>query len=99
MNAINKLLDEAREKNKFKSDNQLAIAIGITRTSISYYRHGKSTPDIYTMNRLADLTKKPLGEIAAIIETECEPDKKKKEYWKEVAKKLGEKAKSTNTVY
>ena len=92
MNAVNDLLDEAKEKNGYKSDNQLAIALGITRGAISHYRQNVAKPDAFTIARLSDFTGRPLAEILAMIEAEREKNKEKREYWKDFMKRIGEKA-------
>lgn len=89
MEAISKLLDEAKDKTGIPSDYALAQAIGIKRATISGYRHGKSAPDVYAMSRLADLTGRTLTEVIAMIEVETETDEAKKEYWKGFYKRLG----------
>jgi transcriptional regulator with XRE-family HTH domain len=86
MSATNKLLDEAKIKNGYKSDNQLAIALGITRGAVSHYRQGVAKPDLFTMAKLADFTGKKLEDIAATIEAEREENPIKKKYW---IKKIG----------
>lgn len=40
-NAIDTLLDEAKEKAGLKADNELAMAMGIKRQTISRYRKGQ----------------------------------------------------------
>lgn len=89
METINTLLDEAKNAANLDSDNKLAIAMKVTRTTISYYRHGKSAPDIYVMNRLAEMTGRKLEEVVAIIKIQTEPDGARKEYWKRFYKSLG----------
>lgn len=89
MDAINKLLEEAKDKAGLTSDYALANAMGIKKQTVSRYKLGLSTPDIYSMRRLADLTGKTLDEIAASIEIEKETDETKKEYWRNFYKRLG----------
>lgn len=89
MNAIEKLLEEAKKKAGIESDNALAIEIGIQRQSINHYRKGRSTPDVYVMSRLADLTGRTLNQVVALVEIEKEQSKEKKEYWRNFYKRLG----------
>lgn len=89
MNAIEKLLEEAKTKAGITSDNALALEIGIHRQAINNYRKHRSAPDIFTMSRLADLTGRPIEEIIALIEIEKEQPEEKKEYWINFYKRLG----------
>lgn len=98
MDAINKLIEEAKDKAGLSSDYALSIAMGVRKQTISRYKLGLSTPDIYGMRRLADLTGKTLDEIAATIEIEKETDVTKKEYWKNFYKRLGGVAASFTTI-
>lgn len=89
MNAIENILNEAKTKNHIKSDNALALEIGITRQTMSMARHGKTTFNAYARSRLADLTGRSTDEINALIEIETETDETKKEYWVNFYKRLG----------
>lgn len=89
MSAITELLEEAKEKAGLKTDNALAVEIGITRQTLSMARHGKTTFGAYSRRRLADLTGRKTDEINALIEIETETDETKKEYWKSFYKRLG----------
>lgn len=88
-NAIDTLLDEAKEKAGFKADNELALAIGIKRQTISRYRKGVCAPDDYAKSRIADLTGRSLQEVIARIELENEPNEEKRKYWENFFKRLG----------
>jgi len=98
MNAIDKLLNEAKIKTGLKSDNALALEIGITRQVMSMARHGKTTFNAYARRRLADLTGRSTDEINALIEIETETDEAKKEYWRNFYKRLGGVAASFTTI-
>lgn len=87
-NAIDTLLDEAKEKAGFKADNELALAIGVARQTISNFRKGRSTPDDYAKSRIADLTGRSLQEVTARIELENEPNEEKRKYWENFYKRL-----------
>ena len=89
MNAIEKLLNEAKAKAGITSDNALAIEIGITRASICDYRKKRSTPDIFVMSRLADLTGRPIEQVIALVEIEKEQPEEKRKYWENFYKRLG----------
>lgn len=88
-NTIESLLDEAKLKAGFKADNELALAIGVTRQAINHYRKGRSTPDDYAKSRIADLTGRQLREVIAKIEAENEPNEEKRKYWENLAKRIG----------
>lgn len=90
MSAITKLLDEAKEKAGIKSDNALAIEIGVKRQTINKYRKGKSeTPDVFVLSRLADLTGRSIKEVIALVEIEKEQPEEKRKYWENFYKQLG----------
>lgn len=89
MSAINKLLNEAKEKAGIKSDNALALEMGITRQSMSQTKKGKSAFGAYARQRLADLTGRDIKEINALIEIETETDETKRKYWENFYKRLG----------
>lgn len=88
-NAIDLLLDEAKEKAKIPSDNALALMIGVKRQTISGYRKGRCTPDEYAKSKIADLTGRSLQEVIARIELENEPNEEKRRYWENFYKRLG----------
>ncbi|BCB27287.1 hypothetical protein SKTS_21730 [Sulfurimicrobium lacus] len=88
-NAIDTLLDEAKEKSRITSDNALALRIGVKKQTISRYRKGLSTPDDYAKSRIADLTGRSLQEVIARIELENEPNEEKRRYWENFFKRLG----------
>lgn len=98
MDAINKLMEEAKEKAGLTSDYALSVAMGVKKQTVSRYKLGLSTPDIYGMRRLADLTGRTLDEIAAAIELEKETDETKKAYWRNFYKRLGGIAASFSTI-
>lgn len=88
-NAIDTLLDEAKEKAGIESDYALALKIGVKKQTISRYRKGLCTPDDYTKSRIADLTGRSLQEVIARIELENEPNEEKRKYWENFFKRLG----------
>lgn len=62
-----KLLDAWKTKKGFTSDNQAAIALGISRTSVSTWRHGKAHASASLADRMAtDLGLDALRILAAI---------------------------------
>jgi transcriptional regulator with XRE-family HTH domain len=98
MNATDTLLNEAKEKNEITSDNQLAIALGITRAAVSEYRHGNRKPDIFVMSRLAEFTGRRFEEVVALIESERETNEEKKEYWQDFMRRIGATAASLSLI-
>ncbi len=84
MNQLEFLMDEAKEKAGLPSDYKLAEAIGITRQTISGYRHGRSYPDEYAKAKLAELTKRTFREVTARLEIEREVNPVKLKYWNDV---------------
>ncbi len=59
MRTINWYLDEAKEKQGFKSDRQLGTAIGGAPETISKYRKYKAAPSPEKMVKLAELAEVP----------------------------------------
>lgn len=87
---INELLNEAKEKSGIKTDLELANEIGIAKSAISKYRSGMVSPEIYAIARIAEMTKRPVLEVAAMIESESEKNDKKREYWANFCQKIME---------
>jgi len=83
------LIDEAIQKGRFVSDRQMSLAMGLSGSAVSNYRQGLSKPDNQAMNELARITGRNFNEVVAIIESERATNQSKKEYWKDVLKKMG----------
>ena len=47
------LLDSYKKASGIKSDNAAALALGVTRSSVSAWRHGKNRPDPETVESMA----------------------------------------------
>lgn len=69
MDAINKMLDKARDACGVDSDNALSKHLGVTRATVSGWRKGKSMPDVVACDKIAKIIgEKPLSVIAKVGE-------------------------------
>ncbi len=98
MKSFNKLtidyLDEAKEKLGIKSDNAMAKELSITRSSISFYRTGKSTMDDYTCILVASILEIDPLELIAVANWERENNEEKKAFFANFLKRYGHEMKS-----
>lgn len=85
MTAVNKLLDKAKEMRSLPSDNALAKALGVTRGSVSNWRHGKNWPDAIACARLADMTGEPLARVLGMVGEERAISREEKAVWHRLA--------------
>lgn len=74
-------LEEAKNAKGIKSDNAFALSIGITRSSMSGLRSGRTTMDDYTCIKLAGILEVNPMEIIAAANYEREKVGEKKEFW------------------
>ena len=69
MKNINEYFDEIKEKYELKSDNQLAIKLGISRSAVSQVRRGGSVSND-TAFKMAEMLEIPEEEIILIATAE-----------------------------
>lgn len=81
-------LDEAKLKLGITSDNQLALHLGLTRASISDYRHKRSTMDPYTATQIAIILDIDPMLVIATANIEREKDGKRREFWENFSKRI-----------
>lgn len=99
MKTTNDFLNAVMKKNGITSDNQLAIFIGCTRSSISGYRYNKSFMDDETALKVATLLDLDPGYVFACVATERARNPKIKAAWKHTAEILYGIAAVLATVY
>src|ERR1700741_1990792 len=85
MNALNILLDKARETRSLPSDNALAIALDVSRQRVSAWRHGTNYPDPVACARIAEMTGEPLARVLGIVGEARALSKEEKQVWRRLA--------------
>lgn len=79
------LIEEAKQALGVDSDNAFALKIGITRASVSHWRHGRSLPDTVTCATLAGLTGRPLAQVIGIVGEARAISREEKAVWRKLA--------------
>lgn len=64
------LLDKAQVIHRLPSDYKLALVMGISHSSLTSYRQGKTMPDARVIAKLCELTGDDAGVLLADIEAE-----------------------------
>lgn len=85
MQELNRLLDKIKETRSLASDNALAGVLGVTRGSVSNWRHGKNYPDIVQCAAIAGFTGEPLTKVLGIVGEARAISHKEKSLWRSVA--------------
>lgn len=85
MNALNKLLDKAREMRSCPSDAALARELHVTRGSVSNWRKGVSLPDEVACARLSDMTGEPLARVLGMVGEARAVSREAKAVWRRLA--------------
>ena len=88
MENIALLLDRAKLIHKLPSDYKLALTMGISFSSLTNYRHGKSLPDPRVISKLCELTGDDPGLLLAQIEAQRAKTDEAKALWTDIAKRL-----------
>lgn len=70
MSATNQLLDKFRKTCSTASDNAIAVSLGLSRTAVSRWVHGKGAPDAASVEKMANAIDEPIGPWLALIEAE-----------------------------
>lgn len=85
---VNDMLDKAKVLHRLSSDYKLALVMGVSSSSLTSYRHGKTLPDARVIRLICDLT----GDDPAVVAAEIEADRAKndeaRELWSMVARRL-----------
>ena len=82
------LLDKAQVIHKLPSDYKLALVMGISHSSLTSYRQGKTMPDARVISKLCDLTGDDAGVLLAEIEAERAKTDEARALWQQVAARL-----------
>lgn len=82
------LLEEVKKAKNFRSDNELAKFLGITRQSIHGIKNGGGFNDEIAI-KVSEITGRELAEILLIREISCEHNEKIKAAWKNISKLSG----------
>lgn len=85
MDAVNKLLDKARETCSLRSDMALAAELRVTRSAVSNWRNGRAYPDEVACARLAKLTGEPLARVLGVVGEARAISKEAKAVWRSLA--------------
>jgi len=64
------LLDKYKKACSLASDNACAVSLGITRSTVSLWRQGKSHPEADTVERMCEATNEPFARWLPLIEAE-----------------------------
>lgn len=89
MNAINILLDKSKIASGASNDAGFARHIGVTRASVSNWRHGRNYPDAVQCARLAQLSGEPLARVLGIVGEERAISREEKQVWRALAQQIG----------
>lgn len=85
MQDINSLLDACKVAAGAGSDNQLAAALGVGRSAISNYRHGRALPDPVVCATIAGLSGIPLARVLGIVGEARAISREEKAVWRKLA--------------
>ena len=85
MQDVNWLLDQCKDAANATSDNQLAAALGVGRSTISNYRHGRALPDTVVCATIAGLSGQPLAKVLGIIGEARAITREEKAVWRKLA--------------
>ena len=85
MDELNKLLDRIKETRSLPSDNALAKVLGVTRGSVSNWRHGKNYPDTVQCAAIAGFTGEPLARVLGIVGEARAISREEKAVWHKLA--------------
>jgi len=82
------LLDKAQVIHRLPSDYKLALVMGISHSSLTSYRQGKTLPDARVIAKLCDLTGDDPGILLAQIEAERAKTAEARALWLQVVERL-----------
>lgn len=88
MKTISDVIDEAAAHLPTGSDYAVAKAIEATKQDVSKWRRNEGAPNMYYCAKLADLTKKDVKLITAIVGSQWEKRPERRKYWRKLLKKL-----------
>jgi transcriptional regulator with XRE-family HTH domain len=82
------LLDKAISIHRLSSDYKLALVMGISASSLTSYRHGKTLPDARVIGKLCELTGDDPALLLAEIEAQRAKTDEARALWLEVVQRL-----------
>lgn len=85
---ISEVLDRAKTQRGFTSDNQLAIALGISRSAVSAWRKHAKAPSIEYCEKLANFSGLTLQQVHGIAQAGTAISAKEKRLWQQFAAAL-----------
>ncbi|MDR5771488.1 MULTISPECIES: helix-turn-helix transcriptional regulator [unclassified Caballeronia] len=81
-------LDDVKSELKLPSDYAAAKALGVTRSTVSAYRNGKSTFDEDTCFRVAEILGVRAFEVVASTHVERARDDRHRDFWMDALEKF-----------
>lgn len=88
MSNVTDLLDKAKVVNSLSSDYKLSQVSGVSFSSLSSYRHGKTLPDAGAISKICRLSGDDPAVIAAEIEAQRAKTDEARALWLNIAKRL-----------
>ena len=85
MSELDILLDKIKETRSLPSDNALAGVLGVSRGSVSNWRHGKNYPDTVQCAAIAGFTGEPLARVLGIVGEARAISREEKAVWHRLA--------------
>lgn len=85
METVTELLDQAKKSAGLTSDNQLALHLKVTRTSVSTWRNGRGAPDAVSCAKIAEITGIPLARVLGIVGEARAISREEKAVWRRLA--------------
>lgn len=82
------LLDKAQVIHRLPSDYKLALVMGVSASSLTSYRQGKTLPDARVISKLCALTGDDPALLLAQIEAERSKTDEARALWREVVQRL-----------
>ena len=89
MSATNNLLDKYRGTCYARSDNAIAVSLGVSRTAVSRWVHGEGHPDAENVEKMAMAIREPVGPWLAQIEAQRASSANNRKVWLRLAATFG----------
>ncbi|MCE7031352.1 helix-turn-helix domain-containing protein [Lysobacter sp. GX 14042] len=85
MDRLNELIDQAKIGAKASSDAAFAKALGVSRASVSNWRHGRNYPDTVQCARISELSGEPLQRVLGVVGEARALSADEKKVWRRLA--------------
>lgn len=95
MDTLNEIIDAAMQASGKDSDRQLALHMGVSPQTVSHWRTGRNTPDLYALMELQKILKVDARQLAATIEAERAKTEERRGYWEDIKKSFSTKGVSS----